>query len=779
MEQNSHDTPETDLSFKSLSIKRRLQLFTIGISSFAILLIAIPFLISTQLYDKQNMVEAVTTTATLLGKQSLEAIEFDDIVSAEETFQTITSLPHINLVCLYTADHRVFAHFNPNNKTLHAIDVEQTPCPLFEKEQNIFTNHFLFIFQDIKQGEQIPGHILVQASLQPLKDKITQQRAYGIGLAIVVILIAFFLSTRFVQAIIAPIDNLANVTTRYKEDKDLSIRATKYSDDELGHLVDSFNQMMQDIEDRDKKLFIAMERSGEANRLKGEFLATMSHEIRTPINGIIGTTELMLDTELSGTQKNYASTIMNSSETLLEIINDILDFSKIESGKMELEQTPFNFYRLIKDTSQLLSVTAQDKMIELIVQYPDQMPSHFIGDPVRLQQIISNLLSNAIKFTENGYVLLNVKSTNYDTSQKQHSLSISVTDTGIGIPDDQQALIFEKFSQADSSTTRQFGGTGLGLSICQKLTSMMGGTITLQSEENKGSTFTVSIALKPETQQTPPLFPLKNMPPSPKALIVDTLQKRYDLLSRFLTYFNVPYDVVHNGRDALTQLQTGIDTGKPYHLCFIENSNAQTHQQNTINIIRSNKQFAQTKLISLGNVSPEQADLFDSGVKSPFFKEDIHQLLSTLWQTKNHSLSYISSAKNHRHYSSQDTSYSILLVEDNLTNRMVAEKMLKDIGHTVTIASHGQDALSLIEKNNPYDLIFMDCQMPVMDGFETTGILKQKMNNGEINNIPIIALTANAMKGDKEKCFNAGMDDYLTKPVRKNDFITTIKKWLG
>ncbi len=564
----------------------------------------------------------------------------------------------------------------------------------------------------------------------------------------------------------------------------------------------TFSGIVRDISERKaaeiklaeytQQLEAARVQADGANQMKSEFLATMSHEIRTPMNGILGMTELMMETGLSNKQAGYLRTIMGSTETLLTIINDILDFSKIEAGKVELEPLPIDLMTLAEDVAMLLMPRAQEKELEMIVRIVPGTPCHLIADPTRIRQIISNLLGNAIKFTEKGHILLQIEKDEAVTNKPGVAgIRISVTDTGIGIQEDVQKRLFQKFMQADASMTRRFGGTGLGLAICRQLTEMMGGKIGLKSKAGEGATFFFTLAL-PLSEHPHRKKPAPDVLKDLRMLVVDDVEDNNTLLKEHLQENGIICATCKSGSEALSMARKAAADGKPFDMLIIDYLMPEMDGLALAKHLRSDKQLKETGLIAItsasGRVKPGQFRKagYSALLGKPFRIHDVIEVLSLIRQayavgnqgvfiTEDNLNSLRGATVNFRNLSFKGL--NILLAEDNRVNQGYVIEMLESVGCKVSLAVNGREAVKMSSEND-YNLILMDCEMPEMDGFSATRAIRAQEKKSGAKHVPIVALTANAMKGDCEKCQKAGMDDYLTKPMRKNQLLRIMAKAL-
>jgi signal transduction histidine kinase/DNA-binding response OmpR family regulator/HPt (histidine-containing phosphotransfer) domain-containing protein len=795
------------LNFERSSLNHKLTIISLLSTGMALVVVFAAFAVTSVLNHRKDEGMQLSSFAGVIGTNSVDALTFNDRNLAQNTLAALKAKEEISRAILYDRKGKPFARYlAPGTRD----DGADAPLERFDDETlaalNLEGSRFwlprMRLYRPVNNKQAQVGVVMIEVDLVAMWLDIFKSLGV-IGAAMCgSLVVSLVLAARFKHSIADPVTKLINAAQKVSASQNYSLRISHQRTDELGTLIDSFNQMLAQVEGRGaalthhrdelerqvsvrtEQLEKAKNAAESASRAKSAFLATMSHEIRTPMNGVLGMAEMLLSTHLTETQRNYTKLVKRSGEHLLVIINDILDFSKIEAGKLTVEYINFNLWDLLEDIHTVYTPQADAKNIALHFDIANDIPVAICGDPNRLRQIMANLLGNAIKFTEQGRIMAKVRVAGEDSQAV--TLRFEVHDTGIGISRDARSRIFEAFSQADDSTTRKYGGTGLGLAISKQLVELMGGAIGVDNAKTQGSIFWFTVSF--DKRRVDPDAPgdHQHTIEGLRVLIVDQQTSSRVGLERHLAAWQVETTSAASATEALERLADAARAGRPYDAAILDMELDQASGLLLASTIKADPATRATRLLVLSpeRLAADPVQRREAGVAYQLIKParaaDLFACLATRPRGATAPApQFVPNLPAVPRPAARTRARRVLLAEDNPVNVEVAKAMLESLGLDAKCARNGDEALQAVRAGE-YDAVLMDCQMPVMDGFAATAaIRREEREAGHARVLPIIAITANALQGDRESCLAAGMDDYLSKPFTQQQLAAVIGRWIA
>lgn len=792
------------------SLNRKLTMMSLLSTGSALLIVFVAFALASVHHGRNDESMQLSSLAGVVATNSADALVFNDRSLAGALLAALKSKEEISSAALYDRQGKLFAAYR---SPAHAAEEPPPALAAFDDaalaEANLAGARLwsprMRLYRPVVSGQAQVGVIVIEADLLAMWRDIAGSLGV-IGAAMCVsLLVSQVAARRFTRSITDPVTKLIQAARKVSESQNYTLRVSHQRNDELGTLIDSFNDMLAQIEGRGaalvnhrdelerqvsvrtEQLERAKNAAEAASRAKSAFLATMSHEIRTPMNGVLGMAEMLLGTDLSETQRNYTRLVKRSGEHLLVIINDILDFSKIEAGKLTIEYINFNLWDLLEDIHTVYTPQAHNKGIALDFDIANDIPVAICGDPNRLRQIMANLLGNAIKFTEHGRIDALVRIASEDSQAVM--LRFEVRDTGIGISREARSRIFEAFSQADDSTTRKYGGTGLGLAISKQLVELMGGAIGVENGKQGGSVFWFTVGF--DKRRVDPDLPgeQQHTIDGLRVLVADEDHDRRVGLERHLAAWRVACDSAAGPDEAFEKLDAAARAGQPFDAAVLDMELKQSSGLLLAATIKANPATRATRLVLLSpeRLAADPVQRREAGVAYQLIKParaaDLFACLATRPRGGTAPAPQFLPPPGMPRTAGVARVRRVLLAEDNPVNVEVAKAILESLGLQANVARNGLEALQAVRAGD-YEAVLMDCQMPLMDGFAATSAIRRDeresgSTRGNPHTLPIIAITANALQGDREACLAAGMDDYLSKPFSQQQLAAVIGRWIA
>ena len=764
--------------FHGFSIRNKLIAAMVVTSSFGLLVSTLAFFWCGAISARSDLRHEISTITDVVAAHSVAPLAFADRKAALETLQGLQMDPRIVGAALCDASGNTLATYGRNSMPARPAGSAVIDSP-----------GAVIVIRPVHFDKDLVGYVALNASTRDIDARIGRNLVLSGWVLLLCLSVGTFFAVRLASVVARPVKRLADTADSISRGSNYAVRAQKDADDETGVLIDAFNRMLEQIEAREKQLedrtvellrlnrelTVAKERAEEVSRLKSEFLANMSHEIRTPINGIVGMTELALSTPLREDQREYLTMVQTSSESLLSIINDILDFSKIEAGKLSLDAAEFDAGAVIEEALRIVTVPAHQKGLELLYENRVPMENLLIGDPGRLRQVLVNLLGNAVKFTDSGEV--RVCLVDCVRTGDRATLHVTVSDTGIGISDEWKARIFDAFVQVDGSNTRRFAGTGLGLAICARLIALMDGRLSVESTAGQGSTFhfTATFGVTPLQPERPAIVSAEALDGLP-VLVVDDNATNRRILQDVLRQWGMRPVAADSGQRALEIMDEHARAGQHFAVALLDSEMPGMDGFTLASRIRREHPSAGPGIMMLSSVdvgsmaARNRQNGIPEHLVKPVTTANLRKaILRVLGKAQPRA------AATETALPTPARPLRILLAEDNPVNQKVSLKLLHRQGHSVVLVSTGTEVLEALARDS-FDLVLMDVQMPAMNGYDATRAIRvRERSSGD--HIPVIALTAHAMHGDREICIDAGMDDYLTKPIQARALYEALAKW--